>query len=385
MPRREPRAADAACADRRRAHCRAAADPLRERRACHLPRASEALRQRRRPRSPRCPELSRRGGRRAIRVSARAKPRPSLTRARQNGAQLLFIGEAAVSAAAGRARCSAAAALRQGRHRAAAAADHRHRRRAAMLGGRRQAGAPCSPHEIGRAGFVIASGLARGIDGMAHQAALDTAPSPCWPAASTISIRPSTPSCSAQIGERGCLVSEMPFGFTPRGQDFPRRNRIVSGVVAGRGHRRGGAALGQARHRAAGRRAGPRSVRRARAIRSTRAPRAPTSFEVGRHAGDRARGRAGGADAVLTRAAGTCSSREGARAAEPVDAPLAAVGKRPRPHRCGARPGAGRHRQPGARHRPQHPQRADRPDGAGAGRAHRAPRRRLVLAGTGTA
>ena len=87
---------------------------------------------------------------------------------------------------------------------------------------------------IGGAGFVIASGLARGIDAAAHEAALERpAPSPCWPAASTTSIRPSTPSCSAAIGERGCLVSENPPGFVPRAQDFPRRNRIISGLSLG--------------------------------------------------------------------------------------------------------------------------------------------------------
>ena len=37
----------------------------------------------------------------------------------------------------------------------------------------------------------------------------------------------------AAIAEQGCLVSEQPPGFKPRGQDFPRRNRIIAGIALG--------------------------------------------------------------------------------------------------------------------------------------------------------
>ncbi len=40
------------------------------------------------------------------------------------------------------------------------------------------------------------------------------------------------PSCSA-IGERGLLISERSPGFSPRGKDFPRRNRLISGISLG--------------------------------------------------------------------------------------------------------------------------------------------------------
>ena len=86
---------------------------------------------------------------------------------------------------------------------------------------------------LGRAGFVIVSGLARGIDLSAHRASLETG---------TIAVlagghaRP-YPSDHAplldQIAEKGAVVSEMPLNWEPRGRDFPRRNRIVSGLALG--------------------------------------------------------------------------------------------------------------------------------------------------------
>lgn len=83
---------------------------------------------------------------------------------------------------------------------------------------------------LARAEYVIASGLARGIDAVAHRATLDTG---------TIAVlaggqaRPYPAEHAAlveEIAAQGLLVSEMPLEWEPRGRDFPRRNRIISGL-----------------------------------------------------------------------------------------------------------------------------------------------------------
>lgn len=85
--------------------------------------------------------------------------------------------------------------------------------------------------ELGEAGYVVTSGLARGIDTVAHEAAL---------ASGTVGIfaggldRPyppqNKPLMRRIVDEGGCLATEMPFGWEPRAVDFPRRNRIVVGL-----------------------------------------------------------------------------------------------------------------------------------------------------------
>ena len=83
---------------------------------------------------------------------------------------------------------------------------------------------------LGAAGFVVTSGLARGVDRSAHLASLETG---------TIAIFAGGvdqvyPQQNAGIAERirtyGLILSEAPMGLSPRAQDFPRRNRIVSGL-----------------------------------------------------------------------------------------------------------------------------------------------------------
>jgi DNA processing protein len=88
-------------------------------------------------------------------------------------------------------------------------------------------------HELGEAGYVVASGLARGIDAAAHRASRDTG-SVAVLAGGHDRIYPdeNVPLLEALL-RAGCAVSEMPLGWTPRAQDFPRRNRIISGLALG--------------------------------------------------------------------------------------------------------------------------------------------------------
>lgn len=87
--------------------------------------------------------------------------------------------------------------------------------------------------DLGRVGFVIASGLARGIDTAAHTASLERGTLAVMAGGIDSVYPPENARLQEQIGEKGVLLSEMPFGYKPRGKDFPRRNRLISGVSLG--------------------------------------------------------------------------------------------------------------------------------------------------------
>jgi DNA processing protein len=109
----------------------------------------------------------------------------------------------------------------------------------AIVGSRNASGAGLKfagtlARDLGEAGFVIASGLARGIDQAAHRASI---------AGGTVAVLagghdkvypPEHEDLLAQIiSTGGAAISEMPLGHVPRARDFPRRNRLISGAALG--------------------------------------------------------------------------------------------------------------------------------------------------------
>lgn len=88
--------------------------------------------------------------------------------------------------------------------------------------------------DVGRAGYTITSGFARGIDTAAHRASLDTGTIAVLAGGLDKPYPPENEPLLAELfGGHGLLLSEMPFGWEPRARDFPRRNRLIAGISLG--------------------------------------------------------------------------------------------------------------------------------------------------------
>lgn len=88
--------------------------------------------------------------------------------------------------------------------------------------------------DLGRDGYGIVSGLARGIDTAAHQGSLSTGTIGVLAGGLDLPYPPENAGLCDEIAEHGgAIISEMPFGWQPRAQDFPRRNRLVAGAALG--------------------------------------------------------------------------------------------------------------------------------------------------------
>jgi DNA processing protein len=84
-----------------------------------------------------------------------------------------------------------------------------------------------------RAGYVILSGLARGIDSIAHRTALDVGGDTVGVLGTglDVSCPPEHEELAALMAERGCLITEFPLGTPPLKYHFPQRNRLIAGLA----------------------------------------------------------------------------------------------------------------------------------------------------------
>ncbi len=87
--------------------------------------------------------------------------------------------------------------------------------------------------DLGEAGLAVVSGLARGIDAAAHRASLKTGTIAVLAGGHDQIYPPENAGLAGAILAEGAALSEMPLGWEPRARDFPRRNRLISGLAVG--------------------------------------------------------------------------------------------------------------------------------------------------------
>ena len=88
-------------------------------------------------------------------------------------------------------------------------------------------------HGLAEAGFAIVSGLARGIDAAAHRASLEAGTVAVLAGGQDRIYPPEHIDLLDAILPAGVALTEMPLGWEPRARDFPRRNRLISGLALG--------------------------------------------------------------------------------------------------------------------------------------------------------
>ena len=176
------------------------------------------------------PALASRGGRKsALRIPSRAEAEREIAATEALGAKLIVVGEKAFP--------SRLAALDPPPPVISVmGAMHLLERKTIAIVGSRNASAAGAKvaatiaRDLGERGFVVVSGLARGIDAAAHRASLDGGTVGVVAGGLDVVYPEENRALQTEIASRGALVSEMPPGTRPQARHFPRRNRLISGL-----------------------------------------------------------------------------------------------------------------------------------------------------------
>src|SRR5271165_47837 len=179
------------------------------------------------------PELARRGGAsRPIRVAAPEDVERELAAARRLGVRFVALGEPGYPPVLRQIDSAPPVLAVAGREEAL------QQPAVAIVGSRNASAAGLTfadrlARGVGQGGYVVVSGLARGIDQRVHAASLDTGAIGVLAGGHGKPYPAEAVPLIARMVEFGAVVSEMPIEWEPRGRDFPRRNRIVSGLALG--------------------------------------------------------------------------------------------------------------------------------------------------------
>lgn len=178
------------------------------------------------------PELARRGGRKNFAVWSREAAERELAAIHRLGAHLIAWGEPDYPAnlaplddapplitVLGRPELLARKSIALVGARNASAAGQRFAREMAF--------------DLARAGFVVTSGLARGIDAAAHGGALAQGTVAVVGGGADVVYPEENRGLYEDIIEQGAVVAESPVGTVPQARHFPRRNRLISGMSVG--------------------------------------------------------------------------------------------------------------------------------------------------------
>lgn len=178
------------------------------------------------------PSLARRAGTRELRISPESEAEAELEAAHKAGAAPVFTIEPGYPPALAAVDAPPPMLYVKGR------TELLSRPSVAIVGSRNASAAGLKlsrlfARELASAGLVIVSGLARGIDAAAHEASLEAGTVAVLAGGVDVVYPPEHDTLQMRIGETGCLVTEQPPGFVPRAKDFPRRNRLISGISLG--------------------------------------------------------------------------------------------------------------------------------------------------------
>lgn len=178
------------------------------------------------------PALARRGGSRDIRIASREDAEREFAAIKKHGAHLVALGETHYPPRLRMIDDAPPLLIVRGN------LDVLGQPMVALVGARNASAAGVKVAErlardLGDAGYVIASGLARGIDAAAHRASLATGTVAVLAGGHTRIYPAEHEPLVEALLPHGAAISEMPIGWEPRARDFPRRNRLISGLAVG--------------------------------------------------------------------------------------------------------------------------------------------------------